>query len=73
MTRDLHFRNRLIARALQLRQATQPPPAVTWTRDQLQQATARNHDAIAAALPALHGARDSAGGKQVIADREAEP
>ena len=73
MTRDLYFRNRLIARALQLQRAAQPPPALTWTCGQLQQATARNHDAIAAALPALHGAQDSAGDKQVIADLEAEP
>ena len=72
MIRDLRFRTRLIARALRLRHATQPPPALTWTRDQLQHATARNHRAVVSAQP-FQLAQPGTTIHCQLADKEAEP
>jgi len=69
---DPLFRQRLIRRALHLRHATTAPPRPTWTREQIEQAAARNRRALAAALPAYridpHTPADPC-----LEDREAEP
>jgi hypothetical protein len=69
---DPQRRQRIIARALQLRHAIpdQEATTITWTRRQLQQATARNRTAVAAAL---HAHRPEMAADRQIADWEAEP
>jgi hypothetical protein len=65
-------RQRIIARALELRHATAAQPIATWTHCQLQQASARNWAAVAAALLARRASSEMAADRQV-ADWEAEP
>jgi Zn-dependent oligopeptidase len=70
---DPQRRQRIIARALELRHATaQQQTTATWTHHQLQQATARNRTAVIAALHALRTAPAIAADRQ-ITDWEAEP
>jgi Zn-dependent oligopeptidase len=66
-------RQRIIARALELRHATASEQAfTTWTHRQLQQAAARNRTAVIAALQA-HRASPVKSADRQIADWEAEP
>jgi hypothetical protein len=70
-TSDAGFRERLIRRALELRRAAAAPSGPTWTRDRLEQATARNHHALAVTLTGHHIGPDLP--DRQLEDREAEP
>jgi hypothetical protein len=66
-------RQRIIARALELRHATPDQEATTtWTQRELQQATARNRTAVATTLHQHRPSPVMAADRQ-IADWEAEP
>lgn len=69
---DSWLREQLIHRALELRHAQTSSRSPTWTREQLQQATARNHQALATAL-AVHRTEPGMPADRQLDDREAEP
>jgi hypothetical protein len=71
-TTDTQLCQRLIRRALELRHASTASRSPTWARDQLEQATARNHYALAAVLVA-HRVEPETPADRQLEDREAEP